>query len=153
LRDEAYSGLTTVLAITDDFQSAILFDKGDLENIPGKLRALALSDMWMKIADQAEIGMNAIQHSVQLDEPNEESRKQIFDHVREIYAKAYNWQPTIIPTFGRYTSTRMREYIRGWITEWDLKRLYPDYESTIEVNEIGSNYVEDENLQPKEETD
>ncbi|RJP17729.1 MAG: hypothetical protein C4520_15705 [Candidatus Abyssobacteria bacterium SURF_5] len=155
LRGEKYPGLTTVLAITADFQTAILLDKGDLENVPGKLRAMALSDTWIQIAEQAEKGMHSIQQSVQLDEPNEETRKQIFNDVREIYSKAYDWQPPSTSTFSRFatTSTRMREYIRGWITEWDLKRLYPTYQSKIEVKEIPTNYIEDEDLQPKEETD
>jgi hypothetical protein len=143
-----------VSAITADFEGEILSlsGKNDLENIPAKLRTLGLS-MWLEIVDCAEKGMYAIQNaSIELKEPSEELRKQIFTQIREIYTKAYNWTPPITSTYSAHTSTRMREFIRGWITGWDLKRLYPNYDSVIEVNEIGSDYSENEDLQPNEET-
>jgi hypothetical protein len=27
----------------------------------------------------------------------------------------------------RLSTTRIRQYVRRWINEWDLHRLYPDY--------------------------
>jgi hypothetical protein len=46
----------------------------------------------------------------------------------------------------------MREYVKGWITEWDLKRLDPGYEPKIEVMELNPDYTEDPHLQvPSEE--
>jgi hypothetical protein len=49
----------------------------------------------------------------------------------------------------------MRSYIRRWVNEWDLRRLYPGAEiCTSEELEIGPTYEQDENLeQPSEEAE
>jgi hypothetical protein len=41
----------------------------------------------------------------------------------------------------------MREYIRWWITEWDLKRLFPEYQPEIEATPLTFDYSEDADLQ------
>ena len=41
---------------------------------------------------------------------------------------------------------QMREYIRGWITAWDLGRLDPSYTSDVEVDRLVTEYTEDELL-------
>ena len=41
----------------------------------------------------------------------------------------------------------MREYVRGWITEWDLRRLYPDAKLDIEIVEVCQSYEEDQELE------
>jgi hypothetical protein len=154
LKDGNYSGLATVLAITEDFQSAILEDKNDLENIPGKLKALAVSDSQRELADQAEKGMRTIlRNSFQLIEPNEDFLRQTLKKVCGIYSRAYGWDPPLELSLNRDIQKSMRVYIREWITEWDLKRLYPNYSTSIEIGELRPVYVEDPDLEPKEETD
>jgi hypothetical protein len=39
----------------------------------------------------------------------------------------------------------MRQYIKGWITEWDMRRLTGDV-TRIVAEEIAANYSEDESL-------
>jgi hypothetical protein len=41
----------------------------------------------------------------------------------------------------------MREYVKGWITEWDLKRLDPTLNVEIELTEIKQDYSEDIELE------
>ena len=41
----------------------------------------------------------------------------------------------------------MRQYIKGWITEWDLQYLDPGYKSEIEVTELKPDYTEDHDLE------
>jgi hypothetical protein len=41
----------------------------------------------------------------------------------------------------------MRQYVRRWINEWDLLRLYPDYRPTIEVGQLTVDYAEDPDLE------
>ena len=41
----------------------------------------------------------------------------------------------------------MREYVRWWITAWDLRRLYPTYEPDIEVGQLAPDYSEDAALE------
>ena len=41
----------------------------------------------------------------------------------------------------------MREYVRGWITEWDLRRLYPEAQLDIEMMDVRQTYEEDQELE------
>jgi hypothetical protein len=78
--------------------------------------------------------------------------EQTYDKVRSIHAQAYDWNPPPVSSVERLGTTRMREYVKGWITEWDLKRLDPGYEPKIEVMELNPDYTEDPHLQvPSEE--
>jgi hypothetical protein len=45
----------------------------------------------------------------------------------------------------------MRQYIRGWITEWDLKRLDNSYRPEIEVEPLEQVYTEDKDLEVETE--
>jgi len=44
----------------------------------------------------------------------------------------------------------MREYVRGWITEWDLRRLYPEAQLDIEIVDVVQTYEEDQELESAE---
>jgi hypothetical protein len=45
----------------------------------------------------------------------------------------------------------MREYVKGWITEWDLNRLDPTQKVEIELTEIRQDYSEDIELEGSQE--
>jgi hypothetical protein len=153
LEEANFTGLTTVLTITDDFQSMILEGKEDLEKVPGKLRARA-SESDLLLASQAERGMRIIQHErTPLKMPDGAIVEQTYDKVRSIHAQAYDWKPPPVSSVERPLTTRMREYVKGWITEWDLKRLDPGYNVEIEVTELKQDYTEDPNLQVATEED
>jgi hypothetical protein len=64
---------------------------------------------------------------------------------------AYGWEPPAVGSAPFATSTSMREYIRWWITEWDLKRLFPDYQPEIEVMPLTFDYSEDADLDSGDE--
>lgn len=73
--------------------------------------------------------------------------------IREIYERAYGW-PTPHPSSDeRLTSTVMRQYVRRWINEWDLRRLYRDYEPHMVVNEFEMDLSEDRDLEVPTEDD
>lgn len=42
----------------------------------------------------------------------------------------------------RLGATRMRQYVRAWINEWDLVRLHPDYQPATEVVDVPGDYRE-----------
>jgi hypothetical protein len=152
LEEANFTGLTTVLTISDDFQSMILEGKEDLEKVPGKLRARA-SESDLLLTSQAERGMRIIQRErTPLKTPDGAIVEQTYDKVRSIHAQAYDWEPPPVSSVERLGTTRMREYVKGWITEWDLKRLDPEYNPEIEVTKLKQDYTEDPNLQvPSEE--
>ena len=41
----------------------------------------------------------------------------------------------------------MRQYVRRWINEWDLKRLDPDYRARTIVADLAMDYSEDPDLE------
>ena len=159
LDGENFTGLTAVLAITDDFQSVMLERKNDLKRLPGKLRARAKargsgSGADRLLAHQAEQGMQIIQQEgISLKPPDDTVLEQIYDKVKSIHARAYGWVPPPVLSLERLGTTRMREYLKGWITEWDLKRLDPAYNVEIEVTGMRRDYAEDANLHVETETD
>jgi hypothetical protein len=69
-----------------------------------------------------------------------------FDRLREVYATAYGWEPG--DTYHQPDVTaRIRQHIKRWITEWDLKRLYPDYQPDIESADLRQDYSETPELE------
>jgi len=45
------------------------------------------------------------------------------DKVLRLYSAAYSWPAPPLPPGERTSSRTMRQYIKGWITQWDLRRL------------------------------
>jgi energy-coupling factor transporter ATP-binding protein EcfA2 len=136
-------GLTTVLAITSAFESEVLDDprRNDEERIPGRLRAGG-SDEELLLASQVERGIRLIRRDrVRLEDPNEATIRDIYDKVSAIYARAYGWNPPMDYKAPDRTR-RIRQHVKRWINEWDLKRLYPAYTPEIEVTELRQDYSE-----------
>jgi len=154
LEDSNYTGLTTVFAITEDFQSKILEGNDDFEKVPGRLRAKG-TESDLLLASQAERGMRVIQKEsneiILLKAPDKEMLGQTYEKVQSIHAKAYEWDPPPVQSIESMTATRMRQYVKGWITEWDLKRLDPGYNPKIEVAKLEQDYTEDKNLEVETE--
>jgi hypothetical protein len=145
------SGLAAVMALTDDFQSAILDEKGDREKVPEKLRETG-SETDLVLGRQAEQGMRLIEcDRIPLVGPYDQLVEDIYHKIRAIHGAAYGWDPPQVPTIERLSSTRMREYVKGWITEWDLKRLDPNQQVEIELTEIKQDYSEDIELEGSQE--
>ena len=137
------SGLAAVVALTDDFHSAILEERGDREKVPRKLRE-GQSETDMLLAEQAEMGMRLIESErTRVIEPYDRMIEETQEKVRSLHASAYVWEPPTIPSLERLSSTRFREYVKGWITGWDLKRLGQGENVEIEVSPLQQNYTED----------
>ena len=140
------SGIASVMALTDDFQSAILDEKGDRDKVPTKLRETG-SEADLVLARQAEQGMRLIEcERIPLVGPYDQLVEEIYHKIRSVHGTAYGWEPPHVPSIERLSSTRMREYVKGWITEWDLKRLAPEETVEIELTELKQDYSEDVEL-------
>lgn len=87
-----------------------------------------------------------------LQPPDESTLRHTYDRLREIRAVAYRWDPPEIPWAEAAVTRRMRSYVRRWVNEWDLIRLYPGTEiCTDEEPEIRPTYEQNECLeQPSE---
>jgi hypothetical protein len=152
LKGETYPGITSVLAITSDFEAAVLHDRNDREAVPGKLRASPREQDHL-LASRAEQGMRLIGKAVKLSPPTKAVIDETKRKIQAIHGQAYNWTPPEVGSAEFTSSTRMREYVRWWITEWDLKRLFPEYEPDIEVRRVELDYTEDAELETSAEGD
>jgi hypothetical protein len=145
---EVYPGLTAVAAITDDFGLAVLQEKSDRDKVGARLRAKETNE-YITFAGRAETGMRLIEReALTLLPPDESTLTNTYERLKEIHAKAYAWDPPDIPTNVTSISRRMRSYVRRWVNEWDLRRLYPGAElCTEEEQEIKPTYEQDESLE------
>ncbi|MEC4679147.1 MAG: hypothetical protein VST67_00440, partial [Nitrospirota bacterium] len=68
---------------------------------------------------------------------------------QESLAQAYDLPPIA------FTGKRMREWVKSWVTEWDVKRLLSRDHVEIEIRSVKREYQEDTTLEasPEEETD
>jgi hypothetical protein len=152
---EPHHGLTTVLAITDDFAPAVLFDpvKNDYENVPNRLRARQnpADDL---AAVRAEQGMKIIERElVPLDKPTRATLEESYRRVRRIHGEAYGWDPPELRRGENLLTRSMREHVRSWIYQWDLLRLDPGYAPEIEVERVEIDYEENAALETPPEAD
>lgn len=148
----AIPGLMSVAAITDDFALAVLQQKGDRDKVGAKLRAKG-TDEYLKLAGRAKTGMRLIEReALILQPPDESDLRHTYSRLKEIHAKAYGWDPPEIPWAPAAMTRRMRSYVRRWVNEWDLRRLYPGAEICPgEEQEIRPTYEEDQSLQEPSE--
>jgi hypothetical protein len=140
--DDRGEPLVAVAAMTDDFEAAVLSGKNDRENLPDRLRAKQTEE-YDEMAALAEVGMRHIErHLVRLVPPDEAELDRAYRTLRELHSAAYAWQAPDVPGLERLGATRMRQYVRAWINEWDLVRLDPDYEPVTDVVEVPGDYRE-----------
>lgn len=154
LQGESIPCMASVLAITKDFEEAVLEGRNDRERIPGKLRASSLP-AHLALSSQAERGMRLISRErLPLQPPDQAQLLQAYLKTKATHAKAYGWSPPDAGSPERLGSTPMRTYVRFWINEWDLKRAYPDYSPEMVVAELRPSYEEDRDLEvaPEAET-
>ena len=67
------------------------------------------------------------------------------DKVLRMYSAAYTWPAPPLPPAERTSSRTMRQYIKGWITQWDLLRLVGGSVVLFDGS-IATNYTEDATL-------
>jgi hypothetical protein len=142
-------GVAAVLTVSEDFDSAVLDQKGDPEQAPNRLRARAAPGD-EELADRAERGIRYLrrENTLRLEPPGEQRLSEINDRIRELHAAAYDWTPPQLSVERREGTRAMRQYIRRWINEWDLRRLDPSYRPDIMIEPLGPDYGEDTNLEP-----
>ena len=156
--DGVFPGIGAVLAITENFALEVISGgKTDSETIGGRLRASAREDDHF-LATRAERGMRAItQNAVRLERPTADHVQQTRKRILEIYRHAFgcspDWPanlPAVAPHMGQ--TDVMRTFVRRWITEWDLLRLYPNDQPDVEMQALGPDtYREDRELDPGDE--
>ncbi|MCA9420037.1 MAG: DUF2791 family P-loop domain-containing protein, partial [Nitrospira sp.] len=147
LADHACPAIGAVVALTDDFQSVVLEEKQDSQKIELMCQEESTDETQIQ-ARQAVEGIRLIeQEGDPLTRPYESMVDALYERLRAIHGSAYSWAPPPVSAVEKLSSTRMREYVRGWITEWDLRRLYPDAQLDIEILDVRQTYDEDQELE------
>ena len=93
--------------------------------------------------------MRLIERSaIPLRPPDAAALQRTYGSLRETHGRAYSWEPPEIPTATISVTRRMRSYVRRWVNEWDLRRLYPGKELVTEdEQEMKPTYDPDEDLE------
>jgi hypothetical protein len=153
LEDASLPGLFAVVAMTADFAGEVIDRRRDDEKVPARLRARDRPGDAL-LASQAERGMAIIQKEARLlAPPDQDTVDTTYRKVRQLYGEAHGWDPPDIPVGERGLTTRMRQFVKSWITEWDLRRLDPRGPVTIAVDDMASDYSEQPDIErPSEET-
>ena len=134
--------LVAVAAMTDDFEAAVLSGKDDREALPRRLRDKQTQE-YAELATLAELGMQHIEQDLlPLVPPDEAELERAYRTLRKLHAGAYDWEPPDVAGLERLGATRMRQYVRAWINEWDLVRLDPRYRPTTDVVDLPGDYRE-----------
>ena len=142
--DEAYPGLLVVGTVNATFAAEVLVEKEDRDKAAARLRARQ-TDEYNIAAARAESGMRMIERDVRvLSEPDDTTLRTVYERLKDIYSQGYEWTtPDIDYGITRGGRRKMRSYVRRWINEWDLRRLYPDARPEIEETEVRFDYKED----------
>lgn len=136
-RGDPAAPLGAVLTTVDDFETQVLVGKNDVELLPKRLRAKETAAAEL-LAGQAEAGMHILERDqIQLQPPGQEELDRTYDLLKQIHAEAYGWDPPDVAGLERLPSNRMRQYVRAWINEWDLRRLDPAYRPESLASELG----------------
>jgi hypothetical protein len=150
LEDTVCPGISAIVALTDDFQSVVLDEKQDTHKIEQLCQEAEGGDP-ANLAHAALRGIRLIeQESESLIRPYAPMVDTLYEQLRELHGSAYSWSPPPVSAVEKLSSTRMREYVRGWITEWDLRRLYPEAQLDIEIVDVVQTYEEDQELESAE---
>ena len=146
--DEKYPGLVVVGTVTADFASVVLDQKEDRDKAAPRLRA-SQKDADILTAARAETGIRLIEREQRLlTEPDDEMLSNLYNQLKTIHSEGYSWDaPDIDHGIGAGGRRRIRSFVRRWINEWDLRRLYPESEPDIEENELQFRYEEDTALE------
>ncbi len=148
-RDDPEAPLCAVLTTVDDFEGQVLVGKNDVELIPKRLRAKGTAEDEL-LAGQAEMGMRIIEREqVQLQPPGRNELDRTYEQLKQIHGEAYGWDPPDVAGLERLPSNRMRQYVRAWINEWDLRRLDPSYQPEITASGVIVD-LRDEDEEPSE---
>ena len=146
-REDPTAPLATVLALTDDFEAAVLVGKDDRTQVPSRLRDKQTPE-WAETAALAEKGIRALQRDLLLlSAPDAAELDRAYRTLKQLHGSAYDWSPPDVAGLERLGATRMRQYVRAWINAWDLVRLDPSHVPDTEVLDLTSGYDEDAALE------
>jgi len=120
-KEERIPGVVTVAAVTDDFPDQMFHQRRDDERIPPLFETRGL----LRQAAMARRGIAWLERRLsRLSAPDEAGLRRSLDKIASLYRDAYDWTPPQIGIGERLAGKSMRQYVKSWITTWDIMRLY-----------------------------
>ena len=142
-KEEQIPGVVTVAAITDDFPDQMFHQRRDDERIPPLLERRGL-------LRQAAMAREAIawleRRQFRLSPPDEAGLHHSLDKIAALYRDAYDWTPPKTEIGERLAGKSMRQYVKSWITTWDIERLYGEV-PVIRADTIPTDYTESSDIE------
>jgi len=140
LGGQPFRGIVAAYAITDDFAAAVINARLDSEKLPERLEMKGrTAEAALALAGIRHIERTVTQH--RLLPPTPDDLLACHDKVLRLYSAAYAWPAPPLPPGERTSSRTVRQYIKGWITQWDLRRLDGSDVALI-AGSIASDYTE-----------
>ncbi len=132
--------LAAVIAITDDYQAAMLDHKDD-RNLPGRL-PYRLEEP--HTASAAELGIKIIQRDLLALQPATPGQlNSVKAQLHNLHAIAYHWTPPPVPGLPPRNTNQLRHHIRAWINQWDLSRHHPTFHPDTAIHQNPTNWDEE----------
>jgi hypothetical protein len=96
-REDPAAPLVTVLALTDDFEAAVLVGKDDRSKVPARMRDKQTAE-WAEAATLAEKGIRALERDLLLlSAPDAAELERAYRTLKRMHAAAYDWSPPTSP--------------------------------------------------------
>ncbi|MFC7673267.1 BREX system ATP-binding domain-containing protein [Mycolicibacterium sp. GCM10028919] len=146
------AGTAVVATVINDFAWEVLGQKGDRWAVPELLgRGRKPADLdGVKYAVQA---MQAIDEALPLIPMTLAHLENAQKVLREAHSRAYEWDAPVLDVEYRRHDP-MRHYVRRWINEWDVRRLYGRKTKVkFEVEDIDFSYEQDDGFDGPEWTE
>lgn len=143
-RGESVAGIVVVAAVTDDFADEMFAARHDDEQIPRRLEQRGPA----RQAAMARSGIARLaRREPRLTPPSEDALQRSLASIRALYGDAYDWTPPADIGVGeRLAGKSMRQYVKSWITTWDIARLYGEMRH-IETATILIDYTESSEIE------
>jgi hypothetical protein len=139
-----FPGIVTAYAITDDFAAAVIHPRLESEKAPERLTLKGrVAEAALARSAIGHIERTVLQNRLLPPTPNDLAV--CHDKVQRLYTSAYDWPAPPLPPVERSATRTLRQYIKGWITLWDLRRLGVG-DARLAADSIATNYAEDGTL-------
>jgi hypothetical protein len=136
-------GLVTVAAVVDDFSDRMFRETHDDELIPPRLEERGMVRQGL----MARRGIEWLErHQTRLNRPIEAGLRRSLDKIAGLYGAAYGWTPPRLDIGELLTGKSMRQYVKSWITSWDIERLYGQTPQ-IAAETIATDYSESSEIE------
>jgi hypothetical protein len=137
-REERIPGVVTAAAITDDFPDQMFRQRHDDERIPPLLETRGL----LRQAAMARSGIAWLERrQSHLSAADEVGLRRSLEKIGALYRDAYQWTPPKIEIGERSAGKSVRQYVKSWITIWDIMRLYGET-PVISAETLAIDYTE-----------